>query len=146
MKGYKNILVAVDFHAKSDRVLLEKVKTVAATGAKITLIHAVEELTGMVTAAYAVAGLAEIEDNFIAEAKLHLAKVAAKAKLNTAKRNVIKVGVARNIILEQAKKMKADLIVVGSHGRHGLRGLLGSTANAVLHDSHCDVLAVRVKD
>jgi universal stress protein A len=146
MKGYKNILVAVDFHAKSNRVLLEKVKGVAASGAKITLVHAVEELTGMVTAAYAVAGLAEIEENFLAEAKAHLTKICQKAKLTSAKRNVVKVGVARNIILEQAKKMKADLIMVGSHGRHGFRGLLGSTANAVLHDAHCDVLAIRVKD
>ena len=38
----------------------------------------------------------------------------------------------------------ADLIVVGSHGRHGLALLLGSTANGVLHGATCDVLAVRV--
>ena len=37
-----------------------------------------------------------------------------------------------------------DLIVVGSHGRHGLALLLGSTANGVLHGANCDVLAVRV--
>jgi len=34
--------------------------------------------------------------------------------------------------------------VVGSHGRHGLALLLGSTANGVLHGASCDVLAVRV--
>ena len=38
----------------------------------------------------------------------------------------------------------ADLIVVGSHGRHGLALLLGSTASGVLHGAPCDVLAVRV--
>ncbi|TNF89176.1 MAG: universal stress protein, partial [Gammaproteobacteria bacterium] len=38
----------------------------------------------------------------------------------------------------------ADVIVVGSHGRHGLALLLGSTANGVLHGATCDVLAVRV--
>jgi len=37
-----------------------------------------------------------------------------------------------------------DLIVVGSHGRHGISLILGSTATGVLHGSHCDVLAVRV--
>jgi universal stress protein A len=37
-----------------------------------------------------------------------------------------------------------DLVVVGSHGRHGLSLLLGSTANGVLHGAGCDVLAVRV--
>ena len=40
--------------------------------------------------------------------------------------------------------INADLVVVGSHGRHGLSLLLGSTANGVLHGSTCDVLAVRV--
>ncbi|MEO1899758.1 MAG: universal stress protein, partial [Methylococcales bacterium] len=39
-----------------------------------------------------------------------------------------------------------DLIVVGSHGRHGLALLLGSTANGVLHHAVCDVLAVRLSD
>ena len=38
-----------------------------------------------------------------------------------------------------------DLIVVGSHGRHGLALLLGSTANDVLHGAPCDVLAVRLQ-
>ena len=43
-----------------------------------------------------------------------------------------------------AKELKVDLIVVGSHGKHGLSLLLGSTANGVLQGSPCDVLAVRV--
>ena len=37
-----------------------------------------------------------------------------------------------------------DLIVVGTHGRHGIGLLLGSTANSVLHGVDRDVLAVRV--
>jgi len=45
-----------------------------------------------------------------------------------------------------ANEIGADLIVVGSHGRHGLALLLGSTANGVLHGAPCDVLAVRVGD
>jgi universal stress protein A len=44
-----------------------------------------------------------------------------------------------------AKERGVDLIVVGSHGRHGLQLLLGSTANGVLHLAECDVLAVRVR-
>ena len=38
----------------------------------------------------------------------------------------------------------ADLIVIGTHGRHGLGLLLGSTASGVIHGVQCDVLAVRV--
>lgn len=45
-----------------------------------------------------------------------------------------------------AKEQRCDLIVVGSHGRHGLALLLGSTANDILHGAPCDVLAVRLKN
>ena len=44
-----------------------------------------------------------------------------------------------------AEEIGADLIVVGSHGRHGLALIFGSTANGVLHGATCDVLAVRVR-
>ena len=43
-----------------------------------------------------------------------------------------------------AAELKVDLIVVGSHGRHGLAILFGSTLNEVIQAAHCDVLAVRV--
>ena len=44
------------------------------------------------------------------------------------------------------RRAVARLIVVGSHGRHGLALLLGSTANGVLHHAKCDVLAVRIQE
>lgn len=43
-----------------------------------------------------------------------------------------------------ATELSSDLIVVGSHGRHGLALLLGSTSNGILQGATCDVLAVRV--
>ena len=45
-----------------------------------------------------------------------------------------------------AEENSMDLIVVGSHGRHGLSLLFGSTSNSVLHGASCDVLAVRIAD
>ena len=51
----------------------------------------------------------------------------------------------RHEIQQLAKDQKCDWIVVGSHGRHGLALLLGSTANDVLHGAPCDVLAVRLQ-
>lgn len=144
MRNYKCILVAMDFHSKSDQALLEKARSLAAKGTKIILVHAIEELTGMVAATYAVAGVQDIEKQLLDEAGTRLLKLAKKAKLSE-KNIVLKLGLARNIILDVAKKTKADLIVIGSHGRHGFRALLGSTASAVLNNAPCDVLAVRVK-
>jgi universal stress protein A len=42
-------------------------------------------------------------------------------------------------------ELHADLVVMGTHGKHGVELLLGSTANAVLHGANCDVLAVRIR-
>jgi len=48
-------------------------------------------------------------------------------------------------IRTHAEKIGADMVVVGSHGRHGLSSvMLGSTANGVLHNAPCDVLTVRI--
>jgi nucleotide-binding universal stress UspA family protein len=53
-------------------------------------------------------------------------------------------GNAKDIILEEARKWNADLIVVGSHGRRGFRRLLlGSVSDAVAMNAHCSVVVVR---
>ena len=49
-------------------------------------------------------------------------------------------------IIRIANQESVDLIIVGSHGRHGLALLLGSTASGVLHHAQCDVLAIRLED
>ncbi len=53
-------------------------------------------------------------------------------------------GIPKQEIIAFANEQQADLIVLGSHGRHGLALLLGSTVNAVLHHALCDVMAVRL--
>jgi nucleotide-binding universal stress UspA family protein len=59
---------------------------------------------------------------------------------------VIKEGEARRVILDQAEKWKADLIVVGSHGRKGMdRFLLGSVSEAVARHARCSVQIVRIR-
>jgi nucleotide-binding universal stress UspA family protein len=53
-------------------------------------------------------------------------------------------GNAKEVILQEAQKWAADLIVVGSHGRHGFkRLLLGSVSEAVAMNAHCSVVIVR---
>jgi universal stress protein A len=55
-------------------------------------------------------------------------------------------GVPGQEIVRIAEQEHIDLIVVGSHGRHGLALLLGSTANNVLHHAGRDVMAVHLED
>lgn len=50
-------------------------------------------------------------------------------------------------IAETAENIKADLIVIGSHGHTGLRHIfLGSTAERVVHEADCDVLVIKAKN
>jgi nucleotide-binding universal stress UspA family protein len=53
-------------------------------------------------------------------------------------------GNPKEVILDEAQKWGADLIVVGSHGRRGIkRFLLGSVSEAVAMNAHCSVVVVR---
>jgi nucleotide-binding universal stress UspA family protein len=56
------------------------------------------------------------------------------------------VGAASGIILDEAEAWEADLVVVGSHGRHGLeRLLIGSVSESVAIHAHCSVEVIRKK-
>ena len=139
---YKHILFATDLTDDTE-YLVEKVKTLRGYGnATLSLIHVVEPLPGY---SYAYLGIEDIEGQLIEEAKQTMQKLGER--LNVAKDDqFIEVGPTKTKILKIADEMNADLIICGSHGRHGLSLLLGSTANAILHGAKCDVLTVRLPE
>ena len=59
---------------------------------------------------------------------------------------MLEFGSIKNEVLKVAQENDIDLIVTGSHGKHGLALLLGSTADAILHGAKCDILIVRPID
>jgi universal stress protein A len=79
------------------------------------------------------------------QARERLDSFAGKYPAVTADHRHLAYGQPRQEIHRLAEEQDCDLIIVGSHGRHGLALLLGSTANDVLHGAPCDVLAVRLK-
>ena len=74
-----------------------------------------------------------------------MAELAARLGIESAPRR-LEGGATRGEVIRAAEEEGCDLIVVGSHERHGLALLLGSTANAILHHAPCDVLAVRIHE
>ena len=59
---------------------------------------------------------------------------------------ILRTGDPRDMILQTAKEIHADLIVIGTHGRRGIsRFLLGSVAEAIVRSAPCPVLTVRAK-
>jgi len=144
MKGYKRILVAVELISKTDSEIIRHAEVMAKEfGASVTLVHAVEHLGSY--GAYGIGVGFEIEKILLDNANKEMKSLGHHIGIPESKQ-VVKIGPAKFVILEEAEKMKADLLVVGSHGRHGLRAILGSTANSVLHGATCDVLAVRLKE
>lgn len=146
MDNYKHILLAVDFFDNSDSVIQRALNLRDCYGAKLSVIHVIDSLP-VVDAGY---GL-EIPFNLDLTTELI---DAAKKKLIALTRQYgipedclwLETGSPKLEIIRVAEENQVDLIVVGSHGRHGLALLLGSTANSVLHHASCDVLAVRLQD
>jgi len=85
-----------------------------------------------------------LEEELVEIARKRMSALGERLGVAEADRHVV-MGSTYKQILRVAQEQGADLIVLGSHGRHGLAVLLGSTANAVLHHAGCDVLAVRIK-
>lgn len=139
---YNNILFATDLSEDTD-FLISKVQSMrGSTSAKLSLVHVVEPLPGY---SYAYLGIEDIEGQLIEESKTALTKLATQLAVDAQDLHV-EVGPTKSKILEVAQAINADLIICGSHGRHGLSLLLGSTANAVLHGAKCDVLTVRLPE
>lgn len=145
--AYKQVLAAVDLSEEASQVLKEARQIAKDHGAKLSLISVVKPLTqvygGLDMAAYTQASV-----NFEREAQAQAVEQLKKLgkELGVAEKDVHAViGTPAPQIVDTAKDIGADLIVVGSHGKHGLGLLLGSTANGVLHHAECDVLTIRIK-
>lgn len=144
MTPYERILLAVDFTPDASH-LVQRVRALAqVSDAALHLIHVVEHIPVDAAGEFLGPPQAEFHEDLVAQARERLAHFAETEGLGQAHQHV-SVGYTKQEILDRAETLAADLIVVGSHGRHGLALLLGSTANAVLHGAPCDVLAVRLR-
>ena len=142
MGEYKHILIGVDLTVESRDVSRRACALKAAFTAKLSCVHVIEPLS-LAYGGDIPMDLSTIQEQIQDTAKNHLAEFASSLGIEDEDRHLI-FGRPETEIHTLAKEIDADLIVVGSHGRHGLALLLGSTANGVLHGATCDVLAVRV--
>ncbi len=146
MESYKHILLAADFSEHGEAVA-DRAKDLAERyQAKLSIVHVMDNLL-ITDAAYGstIPFDLDLTAELMAVAKKRLAHLADK--LNIAEDcRWMETGSPKLEIIRVAEENEVDLIVVGSHGRHGFALLLGSTANGVLHHALCDVLAVRLHD
>lgn len=139
---YEHILVAVDLTEECDPVIKRAV-AIAGDTVKLSLVHIVEPMA-MAFGGDVPMDLSQLQQQQFDQAKERLDRLIAKYPALKKDQSHLTYGQPRQEIHDLAKKQNCDLIVVGSHGRHGLALLLGSTANDVLHGAPCDVLAVKL--
>lgn len=143
MANYQHILLAVDFSPEA-RMVTEKGRELAEQEeAKLSIIHVVEYNRSMYPLNMQLPDQMLLDEQLVRHAEVELKELAITHGVANAKRYVA-LGLAKEEILRVAEEKGVDLIIIGSHGRHGFQLLLGSTANGVIHMAQCDVLAIRV--
>lgn len=141
----RTILVPTDFSEHADQALEYAAALAAQIDAKIHLVHAITvPLNGVREVSY---GSAVIEST-AKEVQAGLDKLAARFRERVSMAPVrVEVGDAREVIDQVAEKIGAELIVMGTHGRRGVkRMLLGSVAESVVRSAPCPVLTIRARD
>ncbi len=146
MTIYKHILLAVDFSKDTDFLVERTAEIALQNNATLSLVHILDNIPMPDTSYGTIISLDDETDNALLEQeKAKLNQLGATLNVPENQRWLI-WGSPKEEICTLAEQEKVDLIIVGSHGRHGLALLFGSTANGVLHHAPCDVLAVRLKN
>lgn len=143
--GMENILVGVDGSAGSKRAAHFAAQLAKRTDANLTLLLVLEPPTGTplsLVDAYAFTRGRPTPAS-IAEARKLLDEIPHELPQGRVER-LVEIGHAADVILEKAKELRVDHVVVGARGLGaGARWLLGSVSDRVAHHAHCPVTVVR---
>jgi nucleotide-binding universal stress UspA family protein len=140
----KTILAPVDFSSVTDHVVGEAAALARALGARVVLVHVTEPTTGVVDYAAIVVAIAQVNEAAVKHAVERLGQIEQELKDDgVAAASVHLTGSPIPEIIEQAEKLPADYIVIGSHGHTAFYDLLvGGTAHGVLKRAKCPVVIV----
>ena len=140
MNDYECILVAIDVY--SDYVpVVKRAVNVSGSTQKIHLLYVTYPQTNFEP--YGLFLERDYSNDIQEQATKALRDIAHRHNIPSTHVHV-SIGSPAEEIHFMADKISADLIVIGTHGQSGVKLLLGSTANAVLHGVKSDVLAVKV--
>jgi nucleotide-binding universal stress UspA family protein len=144
------ILVPTDFSAHSERALRYAAALAARVGASLDVLHVVEDpfASGAWNSEIAaIPNVRELRQNLLddAERRLKRSRTAAEAA-DVTLTTTARMGRPAQMIVDYAAAENADLIVMGTHGRTGLKhALMGSVAERVVQHAPCPVLTLRAE-
>jgi nucleotide-binding universal stress UspA family protein len=141
----KRIIVPIDFSSYSENAFLTSLKLAEKTKCKVTCINVVSTLLDWKFLSKEQKAQHQDILDLEAEAKEKMREFLAGHRLHgVAVEADIEVGVPRQVILDAADSMKADLIVIGAYGKDYQDGkVLGSNLQYILRNANCPVLAVK---
>ena len=143
---YKHILLAAELMEENRYVEDKAAQMQQLCDAKLSIIHVIESLPPVYAGVESdtMPDYSAIEKVIIERAEKMLKPIARRLGVLPSNA-IVASGNVSNGVLSYAENNAVDLIIAGSHGRHGLQLILGSTVNALLHRANCDVLAVRLR-
>jgi len=137
--AYQKMLVSINVYEDFSHIINSAIAFAHKNKAKVDVITFIDNAAEFVPSA--IDFQKALEEN----AKEKLSAIKDKFKNLEASFTILEGNPNREIPI-YAEEKGHDLIIIGSHGKHGLNLLLGSTANAVLNRAKCDVLTVRIDD
>lgn len=144
MSEYQHILYAADFSDSSNAAALRAVALARCFDARLSLLHVIDYFPEDVPVDLICPENRDPAKHLLAHAQERLDQLAVKLDYEGAQGRVIfSRRSAAWEIAEFAKQEGVDLVVIGSHGSHGLSEILGATAGSLAHRISCDLLVVR---
>jgi universal stress protein A len=151
-RDYKHLLLAVDFALDAEPVIERALQLRTSQGARLSLVHVLEyvpQTVELIPMSYAgdmaLPEAFDLEGQLIEVARGQMDALGERLGVPPEDRH-IQVGPTGHAIQATAEELGADLVILGSHGRHGLKALLGSTVKSVVRGLGCDLLCVRISE
>jgi nucleotide-binding universal stress UspA family protein len=142
----KTLLVPLDFSATSGNLLQTAASLAQSLGARLVVLHVLQPIvpTGDMMMMPDMAQISAMQKAAKEDAHAQLTQACEKvAAKGVAIEPELLDGPASTVILERARLLPADLVIMGSHGHTALYDLLlGSTSHAVLKKAPCPVMIV----
>jgi nucleotide-binding universal stress UspA family protein len=143
----RKILVPTDFSPASGKSLSYALRFAKGLNSEITLLHILEPETPLTLAGRPAAAAFSEEELTDAQQGLGALVDSARTAGAVGTKSMLRTGVATHEIVEAAKELDVDLIVIATHGFTGWkRFAIGSTAERVARAAPCPVLVVREKE
>ncbi len=145
--GFKRIIVPIDFSDCSRKALEYAIATARAHNSRLTILHIYEKsfVEPYVNAANSEEKADEIMKEIERVNETKYDEFLKTVDLNGVEyEKLLKKGIAETDIVEIAMEQQANLIVMGTHGRSGIKHILiGNTAEEVVRTVHCDIIIVK---